>query len=161
MKNNNIFLWVGLIILALVLIFVAKNNGPTGDNFVKSVLISEETFWDFKTISMADGNVSHDFVLKNNGREPIKITKIQTSCMCTNANLLTNDGKVKGPFGMHESPPVNLEIMPNESVKLQAIFDPNAHGPAGVGIMDRSIYIDTNSSEKPRLELKFVANVIK
>lgn len=81
--------------------------------------------------------------------------------MCTNANLLTNDGKVKGPFGMHESPPVNLEIMPNESVKLQAIFDPNAHGPAGVGVMDRSIYIDTNSSEKPKLELKFVANVIK
>ena len=76
MKNNNIFLWVGLIILALVLIFVAKSGSrPTGDNFVKSVLISEETFWDFKTISMADGNVSHDFVLKNNGSEPIKITK--------------------------------------------------------------------------------------
>lgn len=51
MKNNNIFMgWINYPCVGVD--FVAKNNGPTGDNFVKSVLILEETFWDFKTISM-------------------------------------------------------------------------------------------------------------
>ena len=78
MKNNSIFLWAGLIIVAFVLIFLAKSGGT--EKFVNGTLIPEETFWDFGTISMADGNTSHDFVLKNDGNEPVKITKIQTSC---------------------------------------------------------------------------------
>jgi hypothetical protein len=161
--------------LALVLLFGAvlalgMFGGPRGKierakagGYSGSVLSAVETTFDFGTIAMGNGRVEHEFVLKNDGAEALTVTNIVTSCMCTNAYLDLGAGKSYGPFGMSghggATGEANISIAPGASVKLRAVFDPAAHGPAGVGVIQRSIYLETSSAKSPRLELKFHAVV--
>lgn len=108
---------------------------------------------------MAAGNVSHVFDIRNSGSEPVTLTKLTTSCMCTTATLITRAGKI-GPFGMPGHAPsggVNERLAPGETARVEMVFDPAAHGPAGVGEIERSVMI-RNSAGRP-LELRFVALV--
>ena len=163
-----------VIVLLLGFIFVAlpnKNNeGALTETALisfstsASVLNSQETYFDFGSISMSDGIVSHIFEVRNEGKESVIIKKIYTSCMCTTV-LITNDaGKQYGEFGMpgHGGPSqTNIEVKSSESIFVQAKFDPTAHGPSGVGFAERSIYLETNSQESPMVELKFTALVTR
>lgn len=127
-------------------------TGPT-------VLIATEANFDFGTISMANGNVSHAFTVTNTGTESVTVNKLYTSCMCTTASIMNGTEKV-GPFGMpgHAGiPSIKVSLAPGASTQVEAIFDPNAHGPAGVGKIDRVVILE-NSAGKP-LELGFSANV--
>ncbi|MBI2047967.1 MAG: DUF1573 domain-containing protein [Parcubacteria group bacterium] len=129
-----------------------------------SVLNSQETYFDFGTISMSDGIMSHIFEVHNEGKEPVIIKKIYTSCMCTTALITNYAGKQYGEFGMpgHGGPPqTNIEVKPGESISVEAKFDPAAHGPSGVGFAERSIYLETNSQESPMVELSFSALVVR
>jgi len=54
----------------------------------------------------------------------------------------------------------NITVKPGESVVVETIFDPAAHGPSGVGLAERSVYLESNSQKSPKLELKFSAVVI-
>lgn len=126
------------------------------------VLSAAESSFDFGTISMKNGKVEHEFTLKNDGKETLMVTSILTSCMCTSAYLALGSGESYGPFGMSghgAERAVSARIAPGESVKLRAVFDPAAHGPAGVGVIQRSVYLETNSASSPRMELKFYAVV--
>lgn len=136
---------------------IDKKIDPTAA--VVSALTAPETSYDFGTISMVNGDVSKIFTLKNSSPETITIEKIYTSCMCTEANLIIGDKKF-GPFGMPGHgivPKVNQELKPGEEAKIEAIFDPKAHGPAGVGPIDRVVYVE--EKDKLPLELKFKAVV--
>ena len=127
-------------------------SGPT-------VLASEETNFDFGTISMAKGNVSHIFTVTNTGIEPVVVKKLYTSCMCTSASIMNGTEKV-GPFGMpgHAGiPSINVVLQPSASTQVEAIFDPAAHGPAGVGTISRVVILENNAGSP--LELGFTANV--
>ena len=87
------------------------------------------------------------------------INKMYTSCMCTTATLIIN-GKIFGPYGMQGHgfiPKINEALAPGEEAQIEAIFDPAAHGPAGVGPIERLIYIE--SSNAPTLELTISAVV--
>jgi len=99
---------VGVVLGTLALLFLlawlgqrSVNNQPgavtaaTGN----SVLIAAETVYDFGTISMAAGKVKHDFVIRNTGDSGVKVRKLYTSCMCTQATLDLN-GQKFGPYGM-------------------------------------------------------------
>lgn len=80
--------------------------------------------------------------------------------MCTTATLTTTQGAV-GPFGMpgHATiPTISQTITPNEEASVEAIFDPAAHGPQGVGKVRRTIYIEMDAQKEP-LELIFEATV--
>lgn len=87
--------------------------------------------------------------------------------MCTNATLLHGDpsagsGQVKkfGPFGMPGHgfvPKVNDAVNSGEEVSVEVVFDPAAHGSAGVGRIDRVVFVETESGLP--LQLKFVAIV--
>ena len=65
----------------------------------KGYLTAEETAFDFGSIPMYEGKVKHNFTLKNTSRATVKISKIYTSCMCTEVMLITDKSR-KGPFGM-------------------------------------------------------------
>ncbi|MBI4992043.1 MAG: DUF1573 domain-containing protein [Candidatus Harrisonbacteria bacterium] len=122
-------------------------------------LVADESNFDFGDISMADGKVSKVFTLKNRSENPLTINKIYTSCMCTTATLMLKDGKARGPFGMPGHgvvPRINQVISGDEEVRIEATFDPAAHGPAGVGPIQRSVYVETDSGE---VELGFTAVV--
>ncbi|MBI5742701.1 MAG: DUF1573 domain-containing protein [Candidatus Niyogibacteria bacterium] len=161
--------------LALALLFGAvlalgMLGGPRSDakraatpGLSASALSAEETLFDFGTIAMGNGKVEHEFILKNDGKEALTVTSVLTSCMCTNAFLTDDRGKSYGPFGMSghggATGEANINVAPGASVKLRAVFDPAAHGPAGVGVIQRSIYLETSSAKSPRMELKFHAVV--
>ena len=115
---------------------------------------------DFGTISMAKGEVAHEFKIKNIGSEEVKISKIFTSCMCTTVQFIKGDIQ-KGPFGMAGHgyvPPVNELLAPDEEAVVKVVFDPTAHGPAGVGKIERTVHVEGISSMLA--ELNFTANVI-
>lgn len=122
-------------------------------------LLAEETAYDFGSISMTAGNVSRIFTIKNTGSAGVTIEKMYTSCMCTTA-VLRAGGKSFGPYGMpgHGSiPRIGRTLNAGEEAKVEVIFNPAAHGPAGVGKIARSVRIETNAGEP--MELSFTALV--
>lgn len=135
---------------------------PTGSQTttqapIESFLKSNATQFDFGTISMARGNVSHEFEITNSSDQPVNIKKIYTSCMCTAANFKFN-GKTYGLFGMegHSGNTANITLNPGDTGNLEVIYDPNAHGPAGVGAIDRFVYIEDKNGGQLELEIKTV-----
>ncbi len=117
------------------------------------------TDYNFGSISMGAGNVKHIFKIKNSGSEAVAINKMYTSCMCTTATLEAG-GKKFGPIGMQGHgaiPTINKMLAPNEEALVEVVFDPAAHGPAGVGRIKRVVTLE-NSSGQP-LELTFSALV--
>lgn len=134
---------------------------PARVGAVENKLIAEEIFYDFGTISMKNGNVSKTFKVTNSGNEDIRVPSLYTSCMCTVAYLVREDGIKKGPFGMpgHGGAitKVNEIIKIGESRNIEVIYDPNAHGPAGVGLIERAVFLEDEN--KNVVEFKFKVNV--
>ncbi|MBK5215444.1 MAG: DUF1573 domain-containing protein [Candidatus Pacebacteria bacterium] len=125
----------------------------------KSSLVALETVYDFGKISMKDGIVSKDFTITNNTDKDIIIPRLVTSCMCTKALIVREDGTTNGPFGMEgmgHVPPANETIVAGKSIIIRAAYDPNAHGPAGVGVIDRFIVLTDQSGSDLQLEIKAV-----
>ena len=163
-ENKNIIsgLVLGLIVLAAVSVFFwrggALSKKPDLDE--KNLASPQELeipakFFDFGRISMAKGNVSYKFQLKNIGDNKVLINKIYTSCMCTSVLLKTSAGEW-GPFGMPGHgyvPNLNILINPNETAEAEAIFDPAAHGPAGLGKFERFVYLEGASGSAQELKI--------
>jgi hypothetical protein len=117
------------------------------------------TKFNFGSISMAAGNVTHRYSISNTGTDPVLIRKIYTSCMCTTAALVKS-GRKSAPYGMPGHgpiPTINVPMNPGEDAIIEVVFDPAAHGPAGIGPIDRNITIE-NDAGRP-LVLALVANV--
>lgn len=141
------------------------NNNASANNQPAQSKISvlSPDFYDFGDIKMKDGLVKYMFSLKNEGSEPILVSKAYTSCMCTKAKIVRAGQDIAGPFGMpgHGGTVsrADITINPGEEFKVEAVYDPAAHGPSGVGLANRSIYLETNSQVSPKIELKISANV--
>ena len=153
------------VVLVLVGIFRSQPNVTTPRPAVErrvavaSPLVSPEPSFNFGTISMAAGKVSHRFRIRNTGNSAITITGMYTSCMCTEATLITPSGS-KGPFGMPghaANAGIYERIAPGGNAQVEAVFDPAAHGPAGIGPTERIVTIRT--TESAPLELQFTAMV--
>lgn len=164
---NKLIMGIGAAIFIIAgIVFIARpdtsqnnNTANISEGFTGTIEIPEKTF-DFGKISMAAGKVSHSFTIKNIGDKPITVNKIYTSCMCTTATLKIN-GKIFGPYGMQGHgaiPKINQELGSGEEAIVEATFDPAAHGPAGVGSIERSMVIE-NSAGKP-IQLDFAADVV-
>ena len=157
---------------AVVLLFVgllwvsapkksAGNSSPqvASAQAISGSLSAEETSFDFGTVSMKNGKVNHVFKIKNDTDSTAVVSKLFTSCMCTTASISVN-GTKKGPFGMPGHgfvPSIKGEIRASGSADVEVVFDPAAHGPAGVGRIDRVVYLEEKSGNK--LELQFTAMV--
>ena len=128
----------------------------------KGNLTAEETAFDFGSIPMYGGKVKHNFTLKNTGSGAVKISKIYTSCMCTEATLITGQSR-KGPFGMPGhgglATLAGQTIGAGEEAIIEVEVDPAAHGPQGTGPAKKVVYIETDDSQK--LQLMLDINVIR
>ena len=123
----------------------------------ESALTASDASYDFGTISMKDGNVTKEFTVTNPTDETVAITTVFTSCMCTTAFIVAPDGSVKGPFGMPGMgyvPPADDVVLPGESRTIRVVYDPNAHGPAGVGRINRFVTLTDASGGALQLEIK-------
>ena len=106
---------------------------------------------------MKRGKVHRLFPVANESDIPVTIQTITTSCMCTEAFLIGGEAR-KGPFGMpghgFNSPPVNEVIPAKESRNIEVVFDPAAHGPAGIGRIERSVFIETAEGGTQAITIK-------
>ena len=96
-------------------------------------LRARETNFNFGSISMAAGKVTHLYRFRNAGAEPIVLGKMYTSCMCTTAALVKSSGRKFAPVGMPGHTPIpslNETMQPKEEAMIEVVFDPTAHGPA-------------------------------
>lgn len=167
MKLNTISI-ISIVLLVIVGLFVwgyagkggttASVQGAPGSNSTaKSALTTPEMFYDFGTISMKNGNVTKEFTVKNQTDTDIIVSTVLTSCMCTSAFIVEPDGSIKGPFkmpGMGYVPPANELIKAGESRIIRVVYDPNAHGPAGVGRIDRFVTLTDANGDTLQLEIK-------
>lgn len=154
MKKNSKKI-IGLILAVMVLGVVVWFARPSSINTQQANLnsgasgafVAEESEFDFGAISMAAGKVKHEFKIKNTGSGPVTVEKMYTSCMCTSASVTINGARF-GPYGMPGHgfiPRLNKEISAGEEVSVEVVFDPAAHGPAGVGPIQRAVAIETSS----------------
>lgn len=159
-KRTTTLLAYGLPLLLVAGVFVAFQSRSSG-GYSEGRLVAEERRYDFGEIQMYEGDVSRDFVLVNEGPEAVRIQKAYTSCMCTTVVLLDETGNERGRFGMqgHSASSSNLTVAPGGRVTARAVFDPASHGPSGVGLAERSIYLETDSASSPKIELSFRAVV--
>ena len=122
-------------------------------------LQAREIDYDFGSISMAAGKVTHRFWFRNEGAASVLMRRIYTSCMCTAATLVKGM-KIINTYGMPGHgplPAVNESLMPGEAAYLDVVFDPAAHDPAGLGPTQRVVTIESDAGQP--LELHFAANV--
>lgn len=154
---------IGVIVLLVVLLgysVMFSNQGSKSSDVtsvgssVSKITVLEQPY-NFGDIEIFAGKVSTTYTLKNEGVEDVIITKAGTSCMCT-------EGEIAGlTFGMHGSDVESVTIPSGGEEKVTAIYDPLAHGPNGTGPVTRMLMLETNSSETPRIQLRFSANVVK
>ncbi|MBE0627907.1 MAG: DUF1573 domain-containing protein [Burkholderiales bacterium] len=158
---------VGAVLLILVLggLIVAARPGPAAkapprlELQSQSDLTAAQLSFDFGTVSMAAGKVTHLFPIKNASAVPIVIRKISTSCMCTTAQLVKGGKKlaIYGMPGHGYVPNLDEALAAQEQAMVEVVFDPAAHGPAGIGRVERYVTIYTGAAQP--LELSFNALV--
>src|SRR3989344_2255227 len=89
-KIKTVIIITLLVVVSVGLILVTKPAPAGGGNpraSLNSVLQTNDASYDFGNISMARGDVNHEFVFANSSDEPVALGQIYTSCMCTTAVL--------------------------------------------------------------------------
>lgn len=165
--NKNYFIVGGLVVAIAVLFLLGRagsNEKESGANLNANIgdiaFVAEEKEFDFGEISMKKGRVTHNFLIKNSSDKPILISQVYTSCMCTQASIEI-DGRKRGPFGMPGHgmvPKANENIGAGQDAVVGVTFDPAAHGPAGVGPIERVVRVEGEGVAP--LEFTIRANVI-
>lgn len=142
---------VGIIVTFLLIIgisFVFGGKQQQQEAVVAGIKVegleaSPETY-DLGNVPINGGLITKEYEIKNTTDSTLKLKKIATSCMCTKARVKVGEEETKF-FGMEghgdKNPPVNLEIAAGEIAKVIVEFDPAAHGPQGVGPVDRSVFL--------------------
>ncbi|MEK7621627.1 MAG: DUF1573 domain-containing protein [Patescibacteria group bacterium] len=164
MNRNNIVIFSVVLLGLFGLMWwgrpaTSSTPSPQSIEESESILSAPETLYDFGRISMADGLVNKIFRITNSGAREVELQTITTSCMCTTAYLIGPRGEA-GPFGMPghggAAKSANELIPAGESREIKVVYDPNAHGPAGIGPVDRFIYLEEKSGGTLALEIKAV-----
>ncbi len=157
-KNKKLYIGLAVGILAAIALVAVSypdsQKGKTSDKAAALGLISSlaapEINYDFGTVSMAAGKVAHEFEIQNNSSSTLSLDKLYTSCMCTGAYFVSAGDRI-GPFGMPGHgfvPGLGQRMEAGEKAKIEVVFDPAAHGPAGVGPIVRGIYLESAGSVK-------------
>ena len=163
-KTKNLIIYIVIIIIAGIVITTFMNLISGSSKYSMGILsVGEGADWDFGIANMQEGKVSHKFKLTNDSDEDVLIEKVYTSCGWTTAYLIGDNGERYGEFGMQGhglKTTANVKVKAGDSVILDTVFDPTAHGPEAIGKVKRLVYIETNSKTKPNLQLEISAEVI-
>ncbi len=136
-----------------------------GDRFVSNTPIEKleanpSGVMDLGDMAYRGGIVSKSFDVKNTSDKEINLKKITTSCMCTKAKFIV-DGRESKFYGMEMNgdlnPLIDYKLPAGATAKVVFDFDPAAHGPQGIGPIDRAITLFFDSGYK---ELDFHGVVI-
>ncbi len=159
--NKNMVATIALIALAIVglMWWGSANDMPAHSQpavNMKSALSALQKTFDFGVISMKNGNVDHVFKIANPTDKDVLIERLSTSCMCTTAYIIEGASRT-GPFGMpgmgYGSKASKL-FRAGGTMDIDVVFDPNAHGPAGIGPMERTIDLTDANGGVLQLQIK-------
>ncbi|MCA9343137.1 DUF1573 domain-containing protein [Candidatus Saccharibacteria bacterium] len=156
---------IGVVTVLLLVgaIFFGSKMGATAQDVEPDAEVAmsvAENTYDWGTVDYDGGIVSKTFAIENSGATPLKLFDVKTSCMCTTAQLKSASQTSK-KFGMHEKSSSVFEVKPGEKAELVVEFDPAFHGPSGVGPINRTVTMTTNSTDNPTLAFQLTANVFK
>lgn len=129
---------------------------------LSNVEVSPQPF-DWGDISMKNGVVNKTFTLKNKVGQNLKVAKIETSCMCTQASMKIGD-KESPYFGMpgHTSNSGwQADIPKDGEAQVSVKFNPNAHGPSGTGPFNRVVRVFLSDPQNTYVDINFQGEVIK
>lgn len=160
MKKNTTIVAVSLIAIAIagVMLLGRSIDGARpsqAEVATRSALSALELSYDFGVLSMRDGNIVHNFKVTNATDKDLTIERLSTSCMCTTAYIVDNTSRT-GPFGMAGmgyGTKTNKVFKAGESKDIEVLFDPNAHGPAGIGPMQRVIQLTDSTGGVLQLQI--------
>lgn len=157
-KSNLIGISIGILGLLAITSLIGPSTNASGKaiNDTPSVLSAVVSNYDFGKVPIGGGLVRHSYVLRNDTTLPVVISKIYTSCMCTEATLRIADATF-GPYRMpgHRAvPSVDQVLLPGAEVSIDVVFDPAAHGPAGIGPVSRVVSIEDGTGGKVDLGFK-------
>lgn len=159
--------FINMVVLTLFILVVATfflSNSSSSAGKVKpseNVRIElPERKSDWGQIKMSEGDVLKTFTIKNSGTGVLKLTNIKTSCHCTKAQIVI-DGTSSPLFGMNDVSSWVGEVQTGKEAQLMVIFDPNYHGPTGVGPIERLVSVETNDPKEPKLEFSLTGTVVK
>jgi len=164
-KKSNNYLWgilIGLVVLIGIAVF--SSSAALIDPIEDAELTISDMTWDFGDIPMSEGVATQSISLTNDTDQTITVTGMETSCMCTTAQIVHADGSksgLKGMVGHGGSSNLSETIQAGEVATLFVNFDPNAHGPSATVPITRNVMLRTNSQSQPVIELTFSGNVIK
>lgn len=162
MKNNFIIIAIVLVstlLLGGVVWAMSGSNQAQVINSANAKAETENVFHNWGEIGIRDGDVVAEFPIKNSGTDVLQLYNLTTSCSCTNAQFVSQDGDESPLFGMHSKSKYIYEVQPGEIVTLKAIYDPMFHGPSGVGSITRQVTVQTNDSKNPQLTFNMSAEV--
>jgi len=130
MKKKIIFniIMGSLLFTILGLLVLAQSGRPK--------VVFKEKEWNFGQIKQGEV-VTHEFIFRNEGTAPLKISRVTTSCGCTAALVSAN------------------ELAPGQEGRLKATFDSRGYYDKVV----KYIYFESNDPEQPRLELTITTTV--
>ena len=152
---------IGTIVLVGGLAFwmtkVSSGDGSGRDKLVPNTPIEKleanpPGVMDLGDVPYRGGVISKSFEVKNTSDSEISLKKITTSCMCTKAKFVV-DGRESKFYGMEMNgdlnPLIDYKLAPGKTARVIFDFDPAAHGPQGIGPVDRTItlFFDTGFKE--------------
>lgn len=107
---------------------VSQENVPT-------FTVAEKSF-DFGKIKQSGGEMRHAFAIRYNGKNPLKVTGVLTSCACTSAKI---DKTV---------------LNPGDTATITVTFDPNLHAePEGKFFKTISLLTEPSIQDAPELKI--------
>jgi hypothetical protein len=149
-----------LVVIGFAVLFGNKEvSGTLG--FVDGVDVNPVSY-ELGSVPIDKGIITREYSVINTTDQTMKLKKITTSCMCTQAKVKIGERETRF-FGMEGHgviiPSVNLEIEPGQEVLVSVNFDPAAHGKEGIGLFDRVVWL-TFSDPVGIKELKFSGEVV-
>lgn len=148
------------VILVGAIYLIQKTRQAQVSTSASVSLETDSRNFDWGQIPYAGGDASKNFSIKNKGTEVLKLYNVKTSCACTNA-FLSIDGVESPQFGMHTTSGWVGEVRPGGEAVLGVVFDPDFHGPGGVGAISRTISVQTNDEANPKIEFTLTGTVVK
>lgn len=164
MNEKKLIILFALVTLAIIgagvfLISKTSSSGTISASYNVRMKIEEKNF-DFGEASMNGGKINKTFMIKNEGTDTLKLTKIKTSCHCTQAVVKIQEA-VSPSFGMNSVSSWIGEVVPGGEAQLEVIFDPAYHGEAGLGPVTRLVAVETNDPQNKRIEFSLNGKVVK
>lgn len=135
-------------------------EATAGAEAADAALVADRDRADLGRMSL-DAIRSADFVLTNSGTEPVTISEVETSCMCTFAEINLSEGKSpRFNMAMHNTPEMKswkALIEPGETATVTVIYEPSLMPVEGE--VFRSVRFTTSDPQTPRMQLGVTAIV--